>query len=66
MITGTLASLATIARQHAVAAPALLILGEVAALAQTLHWFGNAPLSAPLLPHSPLATPDTPTLAHAA
>ncbi|RBC97341.1 uroporphyrinogen-III C-methyltransferase, partial [Xanthomonas oryzae pv. oryzae] len=52
--------------QHAVAAPALLILGEVAALAQTLHWFGNAPLSAPLLPHSPLATPDTPTLAHAA
>ncbi|MEC5077214.1 uroporphyrinogen-III C-methyltransferase [Xanthomonas oryzae] len=66
VITGTLASLATTARHHAVAAPALLILGEVAALAQTLHWFGNAPLSAPLLPHSPLATPDTPTLAHAA
>ncbi|AKK65037.1 uroporphyrinogen-III C-methyltransferase [Xanthomonas oryzae pv. oryzicola] len=66
VITGTLASLATTARHHAVAAPALLILGEVAELAQTLHWFGNAPLSAPLLPHSPLATPDTPTLAHAA
>ncbi|UXA62305.1 uroporphyrinogen-III C-methyltransferase [Xanthomonas prunicola] len=66
VITGTLASLAATARQHAVAAPTLLILGEVAALAQTLHWFGSAPLSAPPLPHSPLAMPNTPTLAHAA
>ncbi|MCP3033820.1 MULTISPECIES: uroporphyrinogen-III C-methyltransferase [Xanthomonas] len=65
IITGTLASLAASARQHAVAAPALLILGEVATLAQTLHWFGSAPLSASP-PHSPGATPHTPTLAHAA
>ncbi|WP_080767248.1 uroporphyrinogen-III C-methyltransferase, partial [Xanthomonas citri] len=65
VITGTLASLAASARQHAVTAPALLILGEVTALAQTLHWFGSAPLSASP-PHSPGATPHTPTLAHAA
>ncbi|MCF5928427.1 SAM-dependent methyltransferase, partial [Xanthomonas perforans] len=65
VITGTLAGLAASARQHAVAAPALLILGEVATLAQTLHWFGSAPLSASP-PHSPGATPHTPTLAHAA
>lgn len=65
VITGTLATLASSARQFKVQAPALLILGEVTALAPALHWFGAAPLSAPL-PHSPIATPDTPTLAHAA
>ncbi|NJC38880.1 uroporphyrin-III C-methyltransferase/precorrin-2 dehydrogenase/sirohydrochlorin ferrochelatase [Xanthomonas arboricola] len=66
VITGTLASLAATAQQHAVRAPALLILGEVAGLAASLHWFGAAPLSAPPSPHSPIATPDAPTLAHAA
>lgn len=65
VITGTLATLATTARELQVQAPALLILGEVAALAPALHWFGAAPLSVPL-PHSLIATPDTPTLAHAA
>ncbi|NIK42284.1 uroporphyrinogen-III C-methyltransferase [Xanthomonas arboricola] len=66
VITGTLASLAATAQQHAVRAPALLILGEVAGLAASLHWFGAAPLTAQPPPHSPIATPDAPTLAHAA
>ncbi len=66
VITGTLATLAVTAQLHAVRAPALLILGEVAALAQTLHWFGAAPLGAPPALHSPIATPHSPTLAHAA
>ncbi|HEY0503311.1 MAG TPA: siroheme synthase CysG [Lysobacter sp.] len=44
VVTGTLADLAERARAHAVQSPALLIVGEVAALADTLHWFGDAPL----------------------
>ncbi|WP_458070709.1 siroheme synthase CysG [Rhodanobacter sp. BL-MT-08] len=51
VITGTLAVLAERAATHAVKSPALLILGEVAALAQTLAWFGQAPLGASTLPH---------------
>jgi uroporphyrin-III C-methyltransferase/precorrin-2 dehydrogenase/sirohydrochlorin ferrochelatase len=46
VIVGTLAELPERAREHAVGSPALLILGEVAALAQRLHWFGAAPLGA--------------------
>lgn len=46
VITGTLDSLAQSARQFKVKSPALLILGEVAALATPLHWFGAAPLQA--------------------
>ncbi len=46
VVTGTLGELASTARAHAVASPALLILGEVAAFANTLHWFGDAPLTA--------------------
>jgi uroporphyrin-III C-methyltransferase/precorrin-2 dehydrogenase/sirohydrochlorin ferrochelatase len=45
VITGTLADLPEIARDHAVRSPALLILGEVAALADELHWFGATPRS---------------------
>nr|MDQ3056401.1 siroheme synthase CysG [Pseudomonadota bacterium] len=44
VITGTLQELAASARRHAVQSPALLIIGEVAALASNLHWFGAAPL----------------------
>lgn len=44
VITGTLANLPERARAHAVRSPALLILGEVAALAQPLAWFGAPPL----------------------
>ena len=60
VITGTLAELPELARRHAVKSPALLILGDVAALAQQLHWFGDAPLTgmgAESIPH---------TFAHAA
>lgn len=45
VITGTLAQLAATARAHGVQSPALLIVGEVAAFARTLHWFGTAPLA---------------------
>lgn len=46
VVTGTLAELAQRAQTHAVQSPALLIVGEVAALADTLHWFGDVPLGA--------------------
>ncbi|HHW4680396.1 MAG TPA: uroporphyrinogen-III C-methyltransferase, partial [Xylella taiwanensis] len=49
VFTGTLETLAHTAQTYAVHPPALLILGEVTALAKHLHWFGAAPLSAPLL-----------------
>jgi len=47
VVTGTLADLPERARAHSVQSPALLILGEVAALAGSLHWFGSPPLAAP-------------------
>ena len=46
VVTGTLAELPELAALHAVQSPALLILGEVAALAVPLHWFGDPPLGA--------------------
>ena len=52
VVAGTLATLPETARHHQVQSPALLILGEVAALADSLHWFGAAPLTAPSLPAS--------------
>ena len=42
VITGTLGELAARAREHAVQSPALLIVGEVAALATSLQWYGPA------------------------
>jgi uroporphyrin-III C-methyltransferase/precorrin-2 dehydrogenase/sirohydrochlorin ferrochelatase len=39
----TLAALDDVARRGAIQSPALLIVGEVAALAAQLHWFGAAP-----------------------
>ncbi|AKC88184.1 uroporphyrin-III methyltransferase [Pseudoxanthomonas suwonensis] len=47
VVTGTLDDLADTASAHGVASPALLILGEVAALATQLHWFGAAPFGPP-------------------
>jgi uroporphyrin-III C-methyltransferase/precorrin-2 dehydrogenase/sirohydrochlorin ferrochelatase len=44
VVTGTLSSLAESAAKHEVRSPALLILGEVAALATSLAWFGRSPL----------------------
>lgn len=46
VIVGPLAELAERAVAHAVRSPALLILGETAALAERLHWFGSPPLGA--------------------
>ncbi|TWI09484.1 siroheme synthase CysG [Aerolutibacter ruishenii] len=44
VIVGTLERLPHLAEEHAVQSPALLVLGEVAALAIRLHWFGAAPV----------------------
>ncbi len=44
VVTGTLAQLSLRALQHQVKSPALLIIGEVSAFANSLHWFGAAPL----------------------
>ncbi|MCB1572690.1 MAG: uroporphyrinogen-III C-methyltransferase [Xanthomonadales bacterium] len=46
VIRGTLATLAECAALHGAQSPALLIVGEVAALADRLHWYGAAPLTA--------------------
>ncbi|GAB1406380.1 siroheme synthase CysG [Thermomonas brevis] len=45
VVAGTLVDLDRLARAHAVQAPALLVVGEVAAFATRLHWFGRAPLT---------------------
>jgi uroporphyrin-III C-methyltransferase / precorrin-2 dehydrogenase / sirohydrochlorin ferrochelatase len=44
VIVGELRNLSQRALQHQVKSPALLIIGEVAAFANSLHWFGNPPL----------------------
>ncbi len=46
IIRGTLADLVDVAALHAVHSPALLVVGEVAALADRLHWSGAVPLFA--------------------
>ncbi|WP_411833021.1 siroheme synthase CysG [Pseudoxanthomonas mexicana] len=66
VVTGTLDDLPAAALRHRVQSPALLILGEVAALADTLHWFGDAPLRGDAAPSSPALKDAAPTLAHAA
>ena len=58
VVIGSLGQLPELATRHAVQSPALLILGEVASLATTLHWFGPEPLQdrgqvANLAPHGP-------------
>ncbi|WP_266159856.1 siroheme synthase CysG, partial [Dyella silvatica] len=47
VVTGTLANMPQRASAHNVRSPALLILGEVAALAESLAWFGQPPLGEP-------------------
>ena len=44
VVNGRLTDLSRLARHHAVQSPALLIVGEVAALTGALHWFGAPPL----------------------
>jgi uroporphyrin-III C-methyltransferase / precorrin-2 dehydrogenase / sirohydrochlorin ferrochelatase len=46
IVRGTLADLVEVAALHGVQSPALLIVGEVAALADRLHWAGAVPLFA--------------------
>ena len=46
VVAGTLDELDRLAATHAVQSPALLVIGEVAAFATRLHWFGRAPLTA--------------------
>ena len=46
VVLGQLADLPELARLNEVGAPALLVVGEVAALAARLHWFGSEPLTA--------------------
>ena len=62
VVRGPLQALPETARQHHVQSPALLILGDVAALADELHWFGPAPLHAPTVPPSPSTKPAATTL----
>ncbi len=45
VITGSLDELPQLARMHQVKSPAMLLLGKVAALAQTLHWYGEQPIT---------------------
>ncbi|WP_329742364.1 siroheme synthase CysG [Dyella sp. A6] len=40
-LTGSLAELPELAQRHAISAPALLIVGEVASFASSLHWYGE-------------------------
>ena len=44
VIVGTLAELPELARDHQLQSPSLLYIGEVAALATELSWFGEAPI----------------------
>lgn len=46
VIVGTLDDLPELARRHDVRPPAMLFVGEVAALAAQLHWYGAAPIGA--------------------
>jgi uroporphyrin-III C-methyltransferase / precorrin-2 dehydrogenase / sirohydrochlorin ferrochelatase len=46
VIVGTLGDIESLAAGHAVRSPALLVVGEVAALAPLLHWFGAEPITA--------------------
>jgi uroporphyrin-III C-methyltransferase/precorrin-2 dehydrogenase/sirohydrochlorin ferrochelatase len=41
VLCGRLDELAELARAHAIQAPALLLVGEVAAMAPRLHWYGT-------------------------
>ena len=43
VVTGRLDRLQALVDDHGIGSPALLIVGEVAALAATLHWFGASP-----------------------
>jgi uroporphyrin-III C-methyltransferase / precorrin-2 dehydrogenase / sirohydrochlorin ferrochelatase len=63
VVIGTLDDLPELARRHEIHSPAVLFVGEVAALAAELHWFGAAPFGA----HDAIAAePPMPVLAYVA
>ncbi|KRG45020.1 sirohydrochlorin ferrochelatase [Stenotrophomonas pictorum JCM 9942] len=66
VVRGQLDTLPEAAHLYRVQSPALLILGDVAALADELHWFGHAPLQVPPTLSSPPAKTSPTTLADAA
>jgi uroporphyrin-III C-methyltransferase/precorrin-2 dehydrogenase/sirohydrochlorin ferrochelatase len=45
VVLGNLDSIAALAEAERVIAPSLLVVGEVAALAESLHWYGAAPIT---------------------
>jgi len=47
VVIGTLGDVEALASAYALGSPALLIVGEVAALGAALHWFGTAPAGFP-------------------
>jgi len=57
VLVSDLATLPEMARRHAMGPPAMLFVGEVAALATRLHWFGVAPITE--RPAPPEAAPAT-------
>jgi len=52
VVTGPLERLPQAAQEYAIRSPALLIVGEIAALAERLHWFGAAPRSVSHVAHA--------------
>lgn len=46
VLLGTLSTLPHLAKQRETAAPALLMVGKTAALAERLHWYGTPPVTA--------------------
>ncbi len=75
VVVGMLDDLPALARRHDVRSPALLFVGEVAALAAQLHWYGPAPIddsadiadiASSVAPALNILAPPTPALAEAA
>ncbi len=64
VVLGRLSELPELARRHSVVSPSLVIVGEVAALAAELHWFGAAPLGREATDEQ--AAVEQATVAHAA
>ena len=59
VVLGTLADLPDSAAAHAVRSPALLLVGETAALAERLHWYGAPPLVSAGTPAAASAEPGS-------
>ena len=60
VVVGTLDDLPALARRHDVRSPALLFVGEVAALAVQLHWYGAAPIEGSIDIAAEIVAPEAP------